>query len=141
MTIANTEGANKLTCKIIRPGETFTGKQALSYAPGISAESVGARGINLQLLTIPPGGKAKAHLHAQHETAIYVLSGEAGMWYGEGLKEHLLSRANDFLYIPANMPHLPYNPSQTETCVALIARTDPNEQESIILLPELEGVH
>jgi uncharacterized RmlC-like cupin family protein len=36
------------------------------------------------------------------------------------------------------MPHLPYNPSQTEACTAVIARTDPNEQESVVLLPDLE---
>lgn len=35
------------------------------------------------------------------------------------------------------MPHLPYN-LDVESCVAVIARTDPNEQESIVLLPELE---
>lgn len=47
-------------------------------------------------------------------------------------------RAGDFLYIPANMPHHPYNPSPTGDCVAIIARTDPNEQESVVLLPGLE---
>ena len=35
----------------------------------------------------------------------------------------------------------PYNPSATETVVAVIARTDPNEQESVVLLPELESIH
>jgi uncharacterized RmlC-like cupin family protein len=39
------------------------------------------------------------------------------------------------------MPHLPYNLSVTDSCVAIIARTDPNEQESVILLPELDSVH
>jgi uncharacterized RmlC-like cupin family protein len=39
------------------------------------------------------------------------------------------------------MPHLPYNLSDTENCVALIARTDPNEQESVVLLPELDRIH
>jgi uncharacterized RmlC-like cupin family protein len=42
--------------------------------------------------------------------------------------------AGDFLYIPANTPHLPYNASDTEPCVGVIARTDPNEQESVTLL-------
>ncbi len=141
MVTKDTKTAAKPTCKIIRAGETFVGKQALSYSPGISAETVGARGINLQLVTIPPGGRAKAHLHAAHETAIYVLSGESGVWYGEGLAEHAVVCAGDFMYIPANMPHLPYNPSQTENCVALIARTDPNDQESVMLLPGLDDVH
>ena len=47
------------------------------------------------------------------------------MWYGEKLEEHLTARAGDFLYIPAGMPHLPYNLSKTESSVALVARTDP----------------
>ena len=82
--------------------------------------------------------RAKAHKHAAHETAIYVLSGISGMWFGERLEQHMEVKASDFLYIPADMPHLPYNPSETENCVAIIARTDPNEQESVVLLPELE---
>jgi uncharacterized RmlC-like cupin family protein len=39
------------------------------------------------------------------------------------------------------MPHLPYNLSATESCVAVIARTDPKEQESVVLLPELDSIH
>jgi uncharacterized RmlC-like cupin family protein len=128
-------------CRVVRAGESFTGKQALSYVPGISAESVGAQGIHLQLLTIPPLGRAKAHKHDSHETAIYVLSGEGGLWYGDKLEEHLDVRGGDFVYIPPDMPHLPYNPSETDRFVAVIARTDPNEQESVVLLPELDLIH
>ena len=50
-------------------------------------------------------------------------------------------RPGDFVYIPAGMPHLTYNLSATESCVAVIASTDPNDQESVILLPELAGIH
>ena len=57
---------------------------------------------------------------------------------GQQLEKHMVVPAGAFLYIPADMPHLPYNASDTEPCVAIIARTDPNEQESVVLLPELE---
>jgi uncharacterized RmlC-like cupin family protein len=60
------------------------------------------------------------------------------MWYGEKLELHMEVGEGDFLYIPAGMPHLPYNPSDSEPCTAIISRTDPNEQESVTLLPELE---
>jgi uncharacterized RmlC-like cupin family protein len=113
----------------------------LLYAPAISAETVGSQAIHMQLVTIPPGGRAKAHKHASHETAIYVLSGNAGTWYGYQLEHHCFLGPGDFLYIPANMPHLPYNPSRTQEAVAVISRTDPNEQESVVLLPELESLH
>jgi uncharacterized RmlC-like cupin family protein len=119
---------------VVRPANSYDGKQGLTYFAGISAESAGATGICMHLLTIPPGGRAKPHLHEAHETAIYILSGVSEMWYGEGLAEHLVVRAGDFLYIPAGVPHLPANPSATEPCTAVIARTDPNEQESVVLL-------
>jgi uncharacterized RmlC-like cupin family protein len=128
-------------CATLRASAPFIGKQGFSYAPAISAETVGASAIHMQLLTIPPGGRAKAHKHEAHETAIYVLSGEGGMYYGERLERHMASRAGEFVYIPANVPHLPYNMSKTEPCVAVIARTDPNEQESVVLLPELDAIH
>lgn len=130
----------KPTCAVIQSGQSYTGKQALTYFAGVSAENTGSRGICMHLLTIPPGGRAKAHLHENHETAIYVLSGEGGMWYGEKLAEHAVAKAGDFVYIPAGVPHLPYNCSETEPCLAVVARTDPNEQESVVLLPELDSL-
>src|SRR3984893_11905241 len=93
---------SKPTCRIVRARDEFIGKQGVVYAPGISAESVGAREIHLQIVTIAPGGRAKAHKHEAHETAIYILSGERGVWHGERLKEYLFFGAGDFLYIPAD---------------------------------------
>lgn len=130
----------KLTCKIIQPGGSYEGKQAFTYFTGISAENTGSQGICMHTLTIPPGGRAKAHMHEAHETAIYVLEGETGMWYGKNLEEHMVIKAGEFLYIPAGMPHLPYN-SGDVPATAVLARTDPNEQESVVLLPELEKHH
>ena len=127
-----------VTCTVVRAGAAYRGKQELSYFPGISAESVGAVGLCLHLLTIPPGGRAKAHLHQNHESAIYVLSGRARMRYGERLEEEVEVGPGDFLYIPAGVPHLPANMSQSEPATALVARTDPNEQESVVLLPDLD---
>lgn len=128
------------TCRVISGAGSYEGKQGLTYLAGISAESVGAQGICMHLLRMPSGARAKAHLHAAHETAIYVLSGRTGMWYGEHLEHHLAVGPGEYLYIPAGVPHLPYNPGPDEA-VAIIARTDPNEQESVVLRPELETVH
>lgn len=127
-------------CRVVRGGATYQGKQALAYATGISAESAGSIGLCLHTLVIPPGGRAKAHLHEHHESAIYVVSGQAEMWWGEGLSHHESLTAGDFVYIPAGVPHLPANPSPTEPAAAVVARTDPNEQESVVLLPELDAL-
>ena len=125
------------SCRLIRPADTYDGKQGLTYFCGIAAETVGSKGICMHLLTIPPGGRAKAHMHESHETAIYVLDGEAVALYGDCLQHHAVTKAGDLFYIPAGVPHLPINLSDKPVS-AVIARTDPNEQESVVLLPELE---
>lgn len=129
----------KRTCRVVRPGATYAGKQGFDYMAGISAESVGSTGICMHLLTLAPGDRARAHLHENHETAIYMLKGETEMWFGERLEQHLVLREGELLYIPAGMPHLPANRSGAEA-TAVIARTDPNEQESVVLRPDLDGL-
>jgi uncharacterized RmlC-like cupin family protein len=62
------------------------------------------------------------------------------MWWGEGLAHHARVDAGDFVYIPAGVPHLPANRSATVPMTAVVARTDPNEQESVVLLPELDAL-
>ncbi len=125
---------------LVRSSETYEGKQGLTYTAGVFAENAGARALCMHLLRIPPGGRAKAHVHENHETAIYLISGRATVLHGPGLTRRDEMVAGDFMYIPANVPHLPSNPSETETAVAVLARTDPNEQESVLLLPELDAV-
>ena len=44
------------------------------------------------------------------------------------------------IYIPAGVPHLPINASAHEPATCIVARTDPNEQESVVLLPHLEAL-
>ncbi|MFD2090647.1 cupin domain-containing protein [Blastococcus deserti] len=122
-------------CTIIRSGAAvpYTGKQGVDYVPGVSAESCGAQGLCLHLLVLPPGAEARAHVHEGHESAIYVLEGSAAMRHGPGLEQVSTVAAGDFVYIPAGAPHQPFNPSDRPVR-ALVARTDPNEQESVVLL-------
>ncbi len=126
-------------CRKIRPATTYDGKQGFSYFEGIARETTGSQAICMHLLTIPPGGRAKAHKHATHETAIYMIDGISTMYWGDRLQHRMEAEAGDLIYIPADMPHLPFNPG-TVPARAVIARTDPHEQESVVLLPELEGL-
>jgi uncharacterized RmlC-like cupin family protein len=128
------------TVTVVRPERRERGRQGVDYFHGISAESAGAQRICAHLVVIPPGGRAKAHLHAGHESVIYVVSGTVVTWYGEGLTERAVTDAGDFLYLPAGVPHLPVNVSATQPAVGLVARTDPNEQESVVPLPELDDL-
>ena len=126
-------------CQKFTPAGTYSGKQGFDYFEGISKETAGASGICMHLLTVPPHGRAKAHKHLSHETAIYVLEGATTMFWGEQLEHRMETSAGELVYIPANMPHLPVNLTDQEA-TAIIARTDPHEQESVVLLPELEAL-
>ena len=131
--------APRPTCRKLRPSSDhiYAGKQGFSYFEGIARETTGSQAICMHLLTIPPGGRAKAHKHATHETAIFMLEGVTTMFWGDALEHRMEVEAGDLLYIPADMPHLPFNPGPGPAR-AVIARTDPHEQESVVLLPELE---
>lgn len=126
-------------CRKLRPAGTYEGRQGFSYFEGVARETVGSQAICMHILRVPPGGRAKAHKHATHETAIYVISGSAEMYWGERLEHRMETTAGDLVYIPADVPHLPLNRGSVEA-VAVIARTDPHEQESVVLLPELDAL-
>lgn len=121
------------SCKLITAGETYDGKQGLSYFSGISAESAGSEALCMHIVTIPPGASARPHYHENHESTIFVLEGEAEMRHGQDLQHVMRAKAGDFVYIPAGVPHQPYNPTDRPVR-AVIARTDPKEQESVVLL-------
>jgi uncharacterized RmlC-like cupin family protein len=117
----------------VRPdAETLT-RQRLPYFVGISEATAGAKGISMNLVIIPPGGSAEPHLHRDYETAIYLIKGRVETRYGQGLKQTVINKAGDFIFIPPGVPHQPHNLSATEPAHALVARNDPNEQENVVL--------
>jgi uncharacterized RmlC-like cupin family protein len=125
--------AMKTGCVVIRSGETYDGKQGISLATGVSETSAGSRALCMHVLTIPPGTRGTPHRHDGHETAIYIAAGEVEVWHGTGLVGRAVLRAGDFLYVPPGIPHLPVNRGG-DPMVAVVARTDPAEQESVRVL-------
>ena len=117
----------------VRPKETFISKQQLPNFEGISAQTAGTKHLCMHLVIIPPGGKAVAHYHNGYETTIYIIKGRAETRYGEKLEHSSINEAGDFLFIPANLPHQPVNLSETDEVIAVVARNDPNEQESVVI--------
>ena len=117
----------------VRPETTTLTKQQLPNFVGISGASAGAKHLSMNLVIIPPGGAAQPHVHRGYETAIYLLEGEVETRYGAGLRKSVIHKAGDFIFIPADVPHQPVNRSATQPAKALVARNDPNEQESVVV--------
>ena len=119
--------------KVIRTAPEILTRQKLPNFVGISADTVGARELSMNLVIIPPGAAAEPHFHKGFESAVYVLKGRVETRYGPGLKESVITEAGDFLFIPPDVPHQPVNLSTTEAAQAIVVRNDPNEQEHVIL--------
>jgi len=115
----------------VRPDVTTDTIQKLPNYVGISEATTGAQGISMNMVVIPPSAQAEPHFHKGYETAIYLLKGRVETRYGEGLKESVINETGDFIFIPAGVPHQPRNLSDTEAAIAIVARNDPNEQESV----------
>jgi uncharacterized RmlC-like cupin family protein len=120
-------------CVVIRSAQGYDGKQGVSLTSGVSGRTAGARALCLHVVMIPPGTRGMPHVHEGHESAIYTVSGETEVWHGAGLVKRTVVRAGDFMYIPPGTPHLPVNRSDVMS-IAVVARTDPEEQESVVVV-------
>ena len=75
---------------VIKPGQTYVGKQGFTYGAGASAETVGAKHICMNVLPMSPRARAKAHYHEGIETIAYMLVGECAVYYGDNLEHRVL---------------------------------------------------
>ena len=114
------------------PTEEVETLQRLPYFLGISGNTVGATGLSMHLVVIPPGAKAEPHVHVGYETGIYVLEGEVRTRWGENLEHEVVSKAGEFLFIPAGVPHDATNLSSAQSARAVVARNDAAEQDRVV---------
>jgi uncharacterized RmlC-like cupin family protein len=111
----------------VRPDDlsTATAQTAgLARTAAVSGESVGAQHLWLGRAVAPAGRVSAVHHHGAGETALYVLRGQATLFFGEGLRQRLDLRAGDFAFVPAWAIHAEGNLSG-EDAEAIVARSTP----------------
>lgn len=108
------------------------GISMLRGGSALSSSNVDAKGLSMKLAVIPPGGLIPAHLHIDFETMIYILEGRVRHEYGDGCKLVMENQAGDFLFIQPGVPHEVFNLSDSEPCLAVIARSAADEREQTI---------
>lgn len=127
--------------RVVRGAVPYRSQQGAIYAPGISQETVDARALFLGQVTLGPGERTRAHIHAGHESAFYMLSGEdVELWTGERLEHRERAQAGDYLFIPAHVPHVAVNRSAHLPAVFIGVRNEPTAQESVVMRPELDAL-
>jgi uncharacterized RmlC-like cupin family protein len=125
--------------RVISPGQTYEGKQGVTYGAGASQETVGAERICMNVMPMLPGQKARVHYHKGIETIAYMLEGECAVYYGDGMEHRVVVKAGDHVYCPADVPHAPANESGAP-CTWLVVHSSGSDQDGIVMLPELEPV-
>ncbi|WP_072385130.1 cupin domain-containing protein [Hyphomicrobium sp. CS1BSMeth3] len=123
---------------VVKPGQTYVGKQGITYGAGASAETVGTSKICMNVMPMPPGASAKAHYHKSIETIAYMLEGECVVYYGAGLKKSVLINQGEQCFVPADLPHAPSNESG-KPCTWIVVHSSASDQDDIVMLPELDA--
>ena len=99
--------AGEQTVTVIETPPEILTRQKLPNFVGISAETVGARGLSMNLVVIPPGAAAEPHFHKDFESAVYVLEGRVERRYGLGVAVSVITEAGDLMCMPPDVPLLP----------------------------------
>jgi uncharacterized RmlC-like cupin family protein len=93
----------------------------------IDAESVGSEKLWFGRVTCPPGLNSGPHHHGEAETAGHMLSGERiRIYFGENYQEFVDIEPGDYLFVPAYVPHIEVNMSDTEAAEFVTARSPAN---------------
>ena len=87
---------------------------------------------------MPAGVHSKAHVHNKYEIIVFLLEGWAASLVGEDL-EPAVQGPGDFVFIPKGVPHLAVNLSTEHPVVGLEVRADPQFNEDVELLTQLDS--
>ena len=93
--------------------------------PGIDSNTAGAKKVWLGKVTCVPNTLGPPHHHGEAETAAYVISGQIRVYFGEDFKEYVDAGPGDFIFVPANTPHIEGNVTD-EPAEAILSRGPDN---------------
>jgi uncharacterized RmlC-like cupin family protein len=90
-----------------------------AVAPQLGVDSVLWGG----LFEVEPGARTGIHHHGEQQTIAYVLSGICEVRWGARGECAATAKAGDFIHVPAFLPHMEINPSDTEPFRWVVVRS------------------
>ncbi|HEX4345244.1 MAG TPA: cupin domain-containing protein [Solirubrobacteraceae bacterium] len=96
-------------------------------AAEVSPTTTGAENIYMGVFRVPAGAQSMPHYHADCESALYLLSGQLNMRWGEGLEHAVSLERGDMVYVPPRETHLLENPSEEQEAEYVVARDTADE--------------
>ena len=103
----------------------------------VDHESTGSEKLWFGRVICPPGMNSGPHHHGEAETAGHMLSGDRiRVYFGENYEEYVEIKTGDYLFVPAHIPHIEVNMSDTEPAEFVTARSPAN---IVVNLDERKG--
>jgi uncharacterized RmlC-like cupin family protein len=99
--------------------------------------------ISMGVVYMPPSGIANAHMHNDTDIIVFVLEagpeGAITLW-GENLENFIVQHVGQQLYMPAGVPHVAINPSDTHHIRACEYRSSGRLMADNMLRPDLQDI-
>ena len=115
-----------LPIRIVSPAEFDEGTaqtpgsvRLAAVAPQLGIESALWGG----LFEVQPGARTGIHHHGEQQTIAYVLSGICEVRWGTRGEHIARAKPGDFIHVPAFLPHMEINPSDTEPFHWVVVRS------------------
>jgi uncharacterized RmlC-like cupin family protein len=113
--------------KVVRPAADREVPRGVVGGAEISQATAGAHNIYMGVFRVPAGARSRPHYHANCESAVYMLSGDLEVRWGEHLEESVVIGPGDLVYVPPRETHVLENRSDTEPAEYVVARDAPTE--------------
>lgn len=122
----------------VREAVMELGPQGQRLFPSVNTTLSGSSQLSIGTVLMPPGGISRAHVHNRYELVVVVVEGLAATLLGPDL-EPAVQGPGDFLLIPAGVPHVAVNLRADHRVLAIETRADPDFNNDVELLPELDA--
>jgi uncharacterized RmlC-like cupin family protein len=118
--------------KVVKPGEDHDVPRGVVGGAEISQTTAGAHNIYMGRFRVPPGARSLPHYHEGCESAVYMLSGELLVKWGDHLEKEIQLDPGDMVYVPPRETHVLENSSDTAAAEYVVARDSPLEDAVVV---------
>lgn len=113
--------------KVIKPAAEQEVPRGVLHGAEVSQATAGAKNIYMGVYRVPAGQRSRPHYHAHCESAVYMLSGELLVRWGEALENEIELTRGDLVYVPPRETHVLENRSEIVDAEYVVARDAPRE--------------
>jgi uncharacterized RmlC-like cupin family protein len=117
--------SNDATVRVVRSAEFVPDTAQTPGSERLAAIAPGQVDSTLWggLFVVKPGARTGIHHHGAQQTVAYVLQGVCEIRWGAHGDYAATARAGDFIHVPAYLPHMEINPSNSEPFRWVVVRS------------------